>query len=210
MAQKKCNSSEKSAEKEKAIISAARARFALYGFSKVSMEEIATDVGMGKASLYYYFPTKESVFQAVIIQEMNEFLDETDKILNSDFTASEKLVELVKNRFVFIQKFLNLGALTVYSFHDPKSIYKKYLGIFEEKELEFTHKVIKEGQNNGEFEENIDPKAGITLVHTLHGLRVRAIKRYTLPPGTNFPKAINELQEEMNILIKIFIKGISK
>lgn len=210
MQKKKCNSSERSAEKEKAIISAAGTRFALYGFSKVSMEEIATDVGMGKASLYYYFPTKESVFQAVIIEEMNEFLKETEKTLKSEMTASKKIIELVQNRFVFIQKFLNLGALTVYSFHDPNSIYKKYLAVFEEKELEFTNAVIKEGQINGEFSENIDPKAGITLVHTLHGLRVRAIKRYILPPGMNFPEAIDELQEEMNILVEIFIKGISK
>ena len=42
--------------KEKEILEAARSRFAHYGYSKVTMEEIALDVEMGKASLYYYFP----------------------------------------------------------------------------------------------------------------------------------------------------------
>ena len=37
--------------KEKAIIKAARERFAHFGFSKVTMDEIAADIEMGKACL---------------------------------------------------------------------------------------------------------------------------------------------------------------
>jgi TetR/AcrR family transcriptional regulator len=51
--------------REKSIIEAAKERFAHFGFSKVTMEEIASDVDLGKASLYYYFPTKEDLFKAV-------------------------------------------------------------------------------------------------------------------------------------------------
>ena len=64
-----------SGEKTQNILSAARRRFAHYGFSKVTMDEIAGDVEMGKASLYYYFPTKEDLFKAVVIQEQNEFVN---------------------------------------------------------------------------------------------------------------------------------------
>ena len=59
--------------KEFLIIEAARKRFAHYGFTKVTMDEIASDVEMGKASLYYYFPTKEELFNSFLVQEMNEF-----------------------------------------------------------------------------------------------------------------------------------------
>ena len=38
--------------KEKAILEAARKRFAYFGFSKITMDEIASDVALGKASLY--------------------------------------------------------------------------------------------------------------------------------------------------------------
>ena len=57
---------DKNSPKEKTIVEAARNRFAHYGFSKVTMEEIATDVGMGKASLYYYFPKKEDLFKKLV------------------------------------------------------------------------------------------------------------------------------------------------
>lgn len=61
--------------KEKEIILAARKRFAYYGFSKVTMDEIAADIGMAKASLYYYFPTKVDLFIAVVTEEQDQFIE---------------------------------------------------------------------------------------------------------------------------------------
>ncbi len=80
--------------KEKIIIEAARNRFAHYGFSKVTMEEIALDVDMGKASLYYYFPTKEDLFRSVISQEINELQKNIEQILQKtgfSFSKASKL-----------------------------------------------------------------------------------------------------------------------
>ena len=78
---------EKLKDKECAILKAARQRFAHYGYSKVTMDEIAADVEMGKASLYYYFPTKENLFQEVIVQEQDEFAEEIEKILVNENCA---------------------------------------------------------------------------------------------------------------------------
>jgi len=56
-------------DKEELILQAAQHRFAAYGLSKVTMDEIAEDVGMAKASLYYCFPTKETIFRSVVQHE---------------------------------------------------------------------------------------------------------------------------------------------
>ncbi len=52
----------KSSKTEALILESAQRQFAHYGFSKVTMDEIAQEVGMGKASLYYYFPDKGKPF----------------------------------------------------------------------------------------------------------------------------------------------------
>ena len=52
------------------ILSAAQKRFGLYGLEKTTMKEIASDLGVSKASLYYYFPDKESLLKAVV--ELNQ------------------------------------------------------------------------------------------------------------------------------------------
>ncbi len=82
-------------EKELMITEAARKRFAHYGFSKVTMDEIATDVEMGKASLYYYFPTKEDLFRAVLIQEMNELKKNIEVILKESETAQKNFTNML-------------------------------------------------------------------------------------------------------------------
>ena len=48
------------------ILSASQKRFGRYGLSKTTMNEIAADVNMSKASLYYYFKNKEDIFKAVL------------------------------------------------------------------------------------------------------------------------------------------------
>ena len=82
----------KNSPKEKEIIEAARNRFAHYGFSKVTMEEVALDVGMGKASLYYYFPNKEDLFKSVIQKEQDLFVEEIKNLIRQNLTATKKIV----------------------------------------------------------------------------------------------------------------------
>jgi AcrR family transcriptional regulator len=56
-------------EKVQMIIEASQRRFGLYGIEKTSMREIADDLKLSKASLYYYFPDKESLYKAVVEKE---------------------------------------------------------------------------------------------------------------------------------------------
>ncbi len=61
--------------KEQLILEAAQKRFGMYGIEKTSMREIADDLKLSKASLYYYFPDKESLYRAVIEKEQGEFIE---------------------------------------------------------------------------------------------------------------------------------------
>ena len=69
--------------KEQLILDAAQKRFGLYGIEKTSMREIADDLNLSKASLYYYFPDKESLYRAVVEKEQSEFLDRIAERMNT-------------------------------------------------------------------------------------------------------------------------------
>ena len=53
-------------KKRQLIIDSAIKRFAHFGLSKTTMTEIASDLSMSKALLYYYFPDKISLYSAVL------------------------------------------------------------------------------------------------------------------------------------------------
>ena len=193
-------------EKNDLIIKAARERFAHYGYSKVTMDEIAADVEMGKASLYYYFPTKEELFKAVIATEQSEFTDEIETMLQKQISAGQKLHEYVNQRLKHFQSLVNLGMLSVHSLLDMKSIFKKSFRDFEIQELMLLQKIIDEGKIKKEFSPHLTNKVAKVFLHILQGLRFRALRQIKGRSLDN--KEYRHLQEEMKIITEIFIEGI--
>jgi TetR/AcrR family transcriptional regulator len=194
-------------EKEAIIIDAARKRFAHYGFSKVTMEEIANDVEMGKASLYYYFPTKEDLFRAVILHEQNELKKNIELILEKTSHASEKLHEYVEQRMKFFGALINLGTLSVHSYFDIKTIFKNLFLDFEKVELDLIKRIINEGKTKQEFNPELSEDIALIFLHILQGLRCRVLrwaKGQSLDEETQ-----SNLQKEMKAATDFFIYGIT-
>ena len=195
-----------SKEKEKNILNAARKRFAHYGFSKVTMDEIAGDVEMGKASLYYYFPTKEDLFRAVIAQEQDEFTKNIEAILQQPATAAQKLNEYVEQRLKYFQVLLNLGTLSVHSYFDLKSVFRKLFEDFEAHELDLLKKIFDEAKSNKEFNPELSDEITKVFLHMLQGLRLRIIR--LIKEQRSEEENYKTLETEMKIATDIFIKGL--
>ena len=193
-------------EKEQVILKAARERFAQFGFSKVTMDEIAADVEMGKASLYYYFPAKEDLFRAVIQQEQDQFVDAIEKILAQNISACKKLAQYVDRRVDFFQDLLNLGTLNIHSYFDTKSIYKSLFENFHAQELKLMDRLIKEGKKKGEFKKSLSDEVAQMILRILQGLRVRILRQ--LKGRSNDAKYVDQLKKEMSLFIKTILEGI--
>lgn len=199
---------EKSLIKENLILQAARKRFAYYGFSKVTMDEIAGDVGMGKASLYYYFPTKESLFKAVIAHEQDEFLEKAKELLKTNISAAEKLHQYVRHRLQYFHELINLSKLSFHSLFEMKPLFEDLFEVFASRELEIITQIFREGNERDELlVENLQQTAEL-LLHILQGLRLRILPKV-------HETFINEdhyerLREEMLLFVNIFLRGIEK
>lgn len=68
------------------IIGVAKKLFAKNGFSPTSMDDIARDVGIAKASLYYFFKSKEEIFVAII----EEIILEVKKSLDQELAVCQR------------------------------------------------------------------------------------------------------------------------
>lgn len=69
------------------LISAASTTFSKYGYYKTAMEDIAKAAQKAKGSLYYHFGSKEHLFEAVVLQELELLKIELSAVfddLNSD------------------------------------------------------------------------------------------------------------------------------
>jgi AcrR family transcriptional regulator len=77
------------------IIFFAREHFMRVGFSKVTLDEIATELGMSKKTLYKYFEDKEDLLRAGIEENLRKISQEIDAITTSDGSFAEKLAKVM-------------------------------------------------------------------------------------------------------------------
>jgi len=190
------------------ILDAARRRFAHFGLAKATMTEIASDIGMSKASLYYYFPDKESLFYAVVAREMNTFLDRMNDAADGPGTASEKLLHFTGERLVNFKELLNLVKLESTNYdtlkHSSTSLWDELL----KREIKLVEKILQLGIKNKEFVvENVSLSAE-TFVSVTRGLRMITIKQcgsYMISE-----EAYNSLRTHQEHFTQVFLKGISR
>ncbi|MBA5778817.1 TetR family transcriptional regulator C-terminal domain-containing protein [Stappia sp. F7233] len=84
MPPKKSQKTTMRAEKESAILQAAEAVFADYGYKGATTGMIAELAGIPKANLHYYFPTKEALYRRVVEHIFNIWLDAANSFDESD------------------------------------------------------------------------------------------------------------------------------
>lgn len=61
--------------RERAILEAALKVFAATGYTGTKMDAVAAEAGVTKPTLYSYFPSKESLFQAMMLGKRDQMLD---------------------------------------------------------------------------------------------------------------------------------------
>ena len=54
------------------ILTSARQQFMTLGFKNVTMDDLASDMGMSKKTLYAHFPSKSALVKGVLTQKLDE------------------------------------------------------------------------------------------------------------------------------------------
>jgi TetR/AcrR family transcriptional regulator, cholesterol catabolism regulator len=89
--QTKSNDSNVEIPVSRRIVSRARHHFFAYGFRGVTMDDLATELGMSKKTLYAHFPSKKALLEAVVLDKFRSVEADLDQIAaerSSDFSAS--------------------------------------------------------------------------------------------------------------------------
>jgi TetR/AcrR family transcriptional regulator len=91
------------AETRGAILAAAARIFAEAGLAGARTDAIAAAAGVNKALLYYYFESKERLYEAVVEDHFSEFNRQALELLMSPGSPRAILLEYVKLHFDFIR-----------------------------------------------------------------------------------------------------------
>ncbi|HXK80650.1 MAG TPA: helix-turn-helix domain-containing protein [Bacteroidales bacterium] len=180
------------------LINAARKIFVRFGFEKTTMNEIALEARKGKSSLYYYFASKEEVFQAVVEYEAGIIVEKLKTAVNNSETLIDKARNFILVRFAEIQKLGNLYNALRDDFLNHLEFIKKARVQYDMMELNFIKALLNDGKQQRIFDINdID-----TIAETFQ----MTLKAVELPLLIDYESEVFETR--LNSLVDIFFYGI--
>jgi len=190
-----------------AILDAARKRFAYYGFSKVTMDEIAADIGMGKASLYYYFPTKESLFQEVVKEESAQFLNDIQALIDKNMKPCDMLRQYAQRRIEHFRNLANLRALQFQQNSETRLPFLELFNDFKKQEVNLLQQILVIGKKAGEFSIADPQHSAETVMQMLYGPRAWILHKRENKLDDETYRAFEQSAKE---IVEIILNGIRK
>jgi AcrR family transcriptional regulator len=186
------------------IIDTARELFKKSGFKKTTMGDIARSMGKAKSSLYYYYPSKEDIFEAVIYAEMDELLDQIHLAIAKATTSKEKLTAYCRCRLEKLSRLCNLSDALKSEIAELECLVDGLKRQFDTTHVELVKKILEEGVHNGEFkkinEDNIELIAYL-MVSSFRGLAVPLMVSQNRSP---------RLDLQIDSIVDIMVEGIGR
>lgn len=186
-------------EKHDLILTEAAKLFRQKGFGGTGMRDLAAQLGMEAASMYYHIGSKDEILEKICFQVANNYLEHLEEIETKDFSYIDKLKELI--RFHVRMMIVNGPEVSVTN-HDWKYLTKEKLSEF--KELRKLYEVrletlISAGISAGELA-TVNPQVALfTILSSL-----RWVEYWWKPQ-----RGISAKELENNIII-LLLKGIEK
>jgi AcrR family transcriptional regulator len=187
-------------EVKEAIVNVARLIFSRFGFKKTTMDEIAIASRKGKSSIYYYFASKEEIFQAVVEKEAEIFKQELIKATNPNDTPAQKLKTHVLVRMRSMEKLANFYSAIKDDFLGHLDFIEKIRKKYDQEEIQMMEGILVEGVENGMFEIDDTSLAAIAIVTALKGMEIPLF----------WGVEEKDLESRLDHLIHILFHGIMK
>jgi TetR/AcrR family transcriptional regulator len=89
---------------EQTILNEAERIFADKGFEGASVTDLAQAAGLSKQNLMYYFPTKLSLYERVLDDVLNDWLQSMSALAHSNLNAKQALQAYIRAKFEFSRR----------------------------------------------------------------------------------------------------------
>lgn len=189
-------------EVREAILDATDVLLSRNGYKKMTIDDLAAAVGIGKGSVYLHFPSKEEIVLSHIDRIIERLKGELKKIAALEISVEERLKKMLVMRVLF--RFDSVQHYTQ-SLNDLLAAVRPNLlsrreNYFAE-EAQIFASVIKEGENTEVFETEDTLKTAETLLLATNSLLPFSLTAQELGER-------GEIEEKVRQLADLLLKGL--
>jgi len=185
-------------ERKTTILKVAQDLFSKFGLEKTTMDEIAKMARMGKASIYYYFKSKEAIFKEVVAKEGKIIQNKIRIAINKESTPQDKVAAYFITRILSIRELTNYYSALRDQYLDHYSFVEKERVAHDVFEKTTISNILQEGVTKGIF--NVED------VYLIAEIIVLALKGLEL--SWTIEKTEVDIKNDINILLKVLFKGM--
>ena len=174
------------------IVTAARAQLFTLGYSALTMDDLAAELGMSKKTLYVHFPSKDAVIEAVLAQFVGEVRASADALFN-DPTLSFP-VKLHRFSEAMVRRFMRMSPHVFRDLQRSAPHIYRHIEELRHNNIPYVFgQLIRDGQKAGMVRADIDPDFAIEFwrpaIQSL--MHPDTLERLRLSPDQMFTKAVN-------------------
>ena len=185
--------------REKIILTASTV-FSHYGFRKTTMEEISAGLKKGKSSIYYYFGSKEEIFEAVVLHEANQLRSRLTKAIKEVDSPVEKLRNYIYVRMREFAKLSNYYNAVFDKNLDHFEFIEKIRSRYDREELAILRLLVYVGNNRGVFTVENSEYTAMAIQTMLKGMEVPLFWR----------KREMDINDRLEAILSLIFNGILK
>ena len=185
-------------EFRKEIVITAGQIFSRFGFKKTTMDEIAKALKMGKSSIYYYFDSKEEIFEAVVLYEANILRNELTKAIKSVESPIDKMKNYVFVRMKSFEKLSNYYNAIFDKNLDHFEFIEKIREKYDREELAILRLILYHGARKKVFNIRNSEYTALAVQTTLKGLEVPLF----------WKKKEMHIEDRLNAILEVLFNGI--
>lgn len=133
------------------ILDAATKLFAEKGFHHTTVEEIANLAGVGKGTVYEYFPSKKDVLRELLLVSIEYYFDQFPRKVEGNLSLKEKVQRMTELHFQFFLEHRDIARVVLY---EHRQITEDLDPIMVEKEqgrITYVAGLLEEGVRRGEI-----------------------------------------------------------
>ena len=172
--------------------------FMRYGIRAVTMDEIATQLGISKKTIYQFFTDKDEIVEAVTEQEVHSsqmeckrFQEDSENAVHEIFIAIEQMEEVLK-------------AMNPLIMYDLEKHYPKAFKKLRDHKYRFMYQMIRENLDRGIKEELYRPEMNADII-----AKQRIESAFLAFNQDVFPHNKYKISEVGNELGLFFLHGIT-
>jgi len=182
--------------------------FSQYGFNKTTMDDIASAIGMKKASLYYYYKNKETVFCEMVESEVQSFLEKAEETISRTKSATNKLFLLIKFETEYFQEKVGMFDLSVSTIIEAQPLLNKMKEKVRLKDVDLWAKIIQEGIDKGEFRKCNAAKVADSVRTVLDSVKFRELQIAKVMSASDID--YDKIKKTGKEMIDLIINGLKK